>query len=360
MAVPDTDWDAGAARQQLEREIAAHVNEVRAARVAAALADAQRGTAKEVTAAALSLLEAPPPDLWPRLAALLDKAVARAGSALDAALEGYALAPEERCEAHAELSGAARRQLVGHAREAANTALSRVKDRFAEVFQRDDKGMPRTWQPGVDIPAATAAARRAAAALLAQLAVVRLQPAEGPDAREAAAAEAAVLRLAEETTSGGGGGGGSGPAFDLLAAAEWPGLPEGSAEVLLTPAQVRSVWRQFTSDSTFAVQQALATQVGAGRGSAGWAGCDGSWDWLACRRRVPPRQRRARRRLALPPAAGGQPRSAESRAAAVGHRRHRGAGLQRVPGRAVQPALAGAAAAALSLWQDGVSGGFCE
>lgn len=136
--------------------------------------------------------------------------------------------------------------------------------RFGEVFQRDEHGMPRTWQPSVDIAAVTASGRRAAALLLSQLCFVR----SGPTGPDTAAAEAAVLRLADDAAAGpgpgssaGGGGGmlrsrgvaGEASAFDLLSAAEWPGVAEG--DVLLAPGQARSIWRQFMSDSTFSVQQ---------------------------------------------------------------------------------------------------------
>lgn len=42
-------------------------------------------------------------------------------------------------------------------------------------------------------------------------------------------------------------------AFDMVAASEWPDLPADM--VLLTPAQCRMLWRQFSSDSVYAVQQ---------------------------------------------------------------------------------------------------------
>ena len=42
-------------------------------------------------------------------------------------------------------------------------------------------------------------------------------------------------------------------AFDMVAASEWPDLP--ADVVLLTPAQCRMLWRQFSSDSVYAVQQ---------------------------------------------------------------------------------------------------------
>lgn len=269
VVVPDTDWEAGPARVQLERDIAAHVHATRLEHVSEALAVAQKAAAKEVTAAAISLLEAPPTDLWPRLSKVVTKAAAKACVQLAAAVDGYGLSQEEQVEVEGKVGQAARQQMLVHAREAANTALSRVKDRFNEVFQRDEHGMPRTWQPSVDVTAVTASGRRAAAQLLSQLCFVR-SPGTGANTSAAtAAAEAAVLRLADDSAAGPGpgsnaaaaarrGGGSGAAAFDLLSAAEWPGV--GEDDVLLPPAQCRSIWRQFMSDSTFSVQQALATQ----------------------------------------------------------------------------------------------------
>lgn len=313
------------------------------------------GRSMEVHCWLLARCRGQPATLLPsnRTLQVVAKAAAKASAQLDAAVEGYDLAEDELEAAHTQagtravwpglaescpvmlvepeanaalltilpvvplLSGwqvaaAARQQLLVHSREAANTALSRVKDRcggiasfgpnqntlphfscpaetnvnnphpphspalvvrFAEVFQRDEQGMPRTWQPSVDIAAVTAAARRAAAQLLAQLCFVRSSEGGAAAAAGAAAGEAAVLRLADDVagTSGaaaGGSGrlgrsgsGGDASAFDLQSAAEWPaGVSE--EDVLLSPAQVRSIWRQFMSDSTFAVQQVRWVRAG--------------------------------------------------------------------------------------------------
>lgn len=45
----------------------------------------------------------------------------------------------------------------------------------------------------------------------------------------------------------------SGAGFDLVAASDWPDLP--AEVVLLSPAQCRTLWRQFSSDSIYAVRQ---------------------------------------------------------------------------------------------------------
>lgn len=47
--------------------------------------------------------------------------------------------------------------------------------------------------------------------------------------------------------------------FDIQSASEWPGIAE--ERLLLGPSKCRQLWRQFSSDSNYIVQQAQATQV---------------------------------------------------------------------------------------------------
>ncbi|GAB4820674.1 hypothetical protein N2152v2_007720 [Parachlorella kessleri] len=268
VAVPGTDWETAPAREQLEHEIAAHIQSVRLEAVGAALTAAQKAAGAAVSAGAVPLLETPPQDLWPRLAKVLARASHKTQEQLDVAVEGYGVEGSELEELHSRLAAAARAQLVSHAREAANTALSRIKDRFNEVFQRDEQGMPRTWAPSVDIPAVALEARRAAALLLSQLAAARL----GDQHKGRDPIEASILALARPVSAGGASdksgsapsaaaAAGNGGEFDVLSASEWPeGAAGGRGEVLLAPPQCRTVWRQFSSESTLAVQQAMATQ----------------------------------------------------------------------------------------------------
>ena len=71
----------------------------------------------------------------------------------------------------------------------------------------------------------------------------------------ALAADKAAALGAPEAAPGEATEGGEG--FDLVAAAEWPGVPEGA--VLLSPPQCRALWRQFASDSAYSVQQVPST-----------------------------------------------------------------------------------------------------
>ena len=147
-------------------------------------------------------------------------------------LEGYDVPEHDTCALFERLDAFARAKVEAAAREAANTALPRMKDRFndvrllatspheaaamlrrphcmyqavapgvssgccvssvpsagtpwrgqaccpeaadaAQVFSKDEAGMLRAWGPRANIPAVNQKAREAASQLLAQLAVLR-------------------------------------------------------------------------------------------------------------------------------------------------------------------------------------------
>lgn len=289
IVIPGTEWTAASTREALQRELAAHQAALRAEHVTAVLDQAKDSVESGVSAGAMPLLESPPVDLWPRLGAVVDRESKSAATVLAKALQGYGIDAAEEGELRSRVRSAAKLRLLANAKEAANTALPRLKDRFSETFQKDDQGMPRTWAPAVDIPGVAAESRRAAALLLSQLCVVRLgnlitnggssgAPATASKvlitptgtAKSVDLVDTAIMRLAEISSKTSGITAAAAAAasitaaskasaeFDLISASEWPGVAK--EDVLLTPAQARTVWRQFSSDVALSVQQAVATQ----------------------------------------------------------------------------------------------------
>jgi protein SEY1 len=290
IVIPGVEWTAASARESLQRELAAHQAALRAEHVAAVLDKARETVENGVSAGAMPLLESPPVDLWPRLAAVVDRESKAASTVLAKALQGYGIDAAEEGELRSRVRASGKGRLLANAKEAANTALPRLKDRFSETFQKDDQGMPRTWAPAVDIPAVAAESKRAAALLLSQLCTVRLGSSTSGGGSSAPATaskvlitptgtaksvdvvDTAIMRLAEFSSSKTSGltaaaaaaaaaktsGSHAATEFDLISASEWPGVAK--EDVLLTPAQARTVWRQFSSDIALSVQQAVATQ----------------------------------------------------------------------------------------------------
>ncbi|KAK9824432.1 hypothetical protein WJX72_010204 [[Myrmecia] bisecta] len=252
------DWDTQAAQHEMVQSIDAYIEGLKQAKVAEVQRLAERCLADALAGPAISLLDHAPADLWPRLGKLLASAAAKAEQVVSEGLVGYDLSEEEQYALATQLDSFANGKLEGHVQEAAHTALSRMKDKFTEVFSRDEKGMPRAWGPRANIPAVTQRARLASAKVLAQLAILRI----GAPQELGEAVDRAVLGLAAdkgpEEASSSAAEIGDAAEFDIMSASEWPQAP--AASVLLTPSQCRTLWRQFASDANYTVQQAMATQ----------------------------------------------------------------------------------------------------
>ena len=246
-------WDASTARAALTADVDIYVGRLTADGAAAAEADACARLRDALVAPAAALLDAAPPDMWPRLARLLTAAAASAADRARRGVEGYGLPAGDVDALASRVVSAGRAVLLGRAREAAATALPRAKERFADTFSRDAAGLPRQWGADADVAGAAATARAAAARLLAALAVSRLDGPTGPVAEDGAdVVDAAVAALAT---------GGAPPAdVDASSATEWPPSCVPPDTVLLTPPTLRASWRALAADSAVAVQQALAAR----------------------------------------------------------------------------------------------------
>jgi len=148
------------------------------------------------------------------------------------------------------------------AREEAGKVLIRMKERFSIVFSHDNESMPRLWNGKVDIRAITKDARSASLKLLAVMAALRLD--EQPDNIEATLSSALTDGIG---TTGSLLEGSSSSSVNPLASNTWEGV--SPSDVLITPVQCKSLWRQFKSETEFTVGQALAAQE-ANRRSESW------------------------------------------------------------------------------------------
>lgn len=166
-------WDVGTAAAAFASDVDVAIAAATERHVADTLTEASRSMVNALSGPTLAILDAPPDDMWPRLHTLFARGIERATQRVVDAIEGYDVPPARVQAATASLQRTAQAKLETHVREAANTALSRLRDRFNERFARDERGVPRAWGPRVNIPQLAAAARAASGRLLAQLAVVR-------------------------------------------------------------------------------------------------------------------------------------------------------------------------------------------
>eukprot|EP00227_Mantoniella_beaufortii_P017470 CAMPEP_0197578866 /NCGR_PEP_ID=MMETSP1326-20131121/2974_1 /TAXON_ID=1155430 /ORGANISM="Genus nov. species nov., Strain RCC2288" /LENGTH=959 /DNA_ID=CAMNT_0043142149 /DNA_START=252 /DNA_END=3131 /DNA_ORIENTATION=+ len=313
---------AADATAAFEKEATAAVSAERKERLAEATHTAERAMERGVGAAVMGLLEDAPADLWDRLNALLASSAKKHCAQLSLALAGFELAETETVKHGAAMSRRVREVVESKARDSAVGALAAMKTAFARVFSKDSKGLPRTWKVSDDVAAINRRAQREALRVLGLLTVMRLKGKEGGSGgggggaeeedddewTEAAAAsqeaiDAALATFVPEpppTAAEGGAESEAGaegvegaanttnttatpakpsapktPAKTPFKAAaggpivvefptEWEG--ESDAAVMISPAECRSVWRQFEADTAYAVSQALAAREAVSRG----------------------------------------------------------------------------------------------
>ncbi|GFR42392.1 hypothetical protein Agub_g3264, partial [Astrephomene gubernaculifera] len=282
-------WDGSAELAALCEALDAHLTRVRGEHMSQAVTRVEKQLGALLSGPVMGLLEVCAPGMWGRLHGVCREAATAAERNLMQALEGFDLSGSESESLSERLRARARSSMEGHVREAALTRLSRMKDRFQEVFSLDENRAPRMWGPRDDIPAIAQQARVAAASVLSQLAVMRPPPEEGRQG-QADLVEAAVMQLARtspapaststshqhdsadsdrcsSSASASTAAGWSsasiaatpgGMPVDMLSAAAWPGVEESC--VLLHPHDVRTTWREFLSYSNVLVQQAQSAQ----------------------------------------------------------------------------------------------------
>lgn len=117
----------------------------------------------------------------------------------------------------------------------------------------DANKLPRTWTPRDDISEISQAARLAGSEVLAQLAILQ---SEG-ETVAGEEVEKAIRAMAKKDLQEGMGGSSNSEnldgAFSVVGIVEWPNLC--AAKVLLSPQEVRSVWRRFMSDTKIQITQ---------------------------------------------------------------------------------------------------------
>jgi protein SEY1 len=220
-------------------------------RVSTVVSDAKNELSRLLSGPMMGLLERMPDQLWARLHQLCDHASIEVVERLNRDLKGLdVLELEQRMVAYG------RERLEAHVRNAVSTRSSRMKDRFSDVFDLDECGIPRTRSVHDDVMQIAQRARLAAANVLAQLAILRRMNGNASDDTEAVSQlERTVLRLARPDT-------GNMDVDDMSTSTTWPSIDPtiDPTIVLLQPRDVWNSWVEFLPASNVMVQRARATQ----------------------------------------------------------------------------------------------------
>ncbi|KZV51416.1 hypothetical protein F511_20580 [Dorcoceras hygrometricum] len=248
--INQANWDSSRVREKLQRDIDAHIAEVRAAKLSELTSKYETKLNEALSGPIESLLEGASDDTWPAIRKLLRRETETAVTEFSSALSGFEMDDVTKSKKLSKLEDHARGIVEAKAREEAGRVLIRMKERFLKLFSQDSDSMPRVWTGKEDIRAITKTARSSSLKLLSVMAAIRLD--DDADAIE----NTLSLALVEPPKSGTSTN--RSISGDPLASSTWEEVP--SSKTLLTPVQCKSLWRQFTNETEYTVTQAFAAQ----------------------------------------------------------------------------------------------------
>ncbi|KAK2653229.1 hypothetical protein Ddye_013085 [Dipteronia dyeriana] len=249
VTVEIANWDTSKVRDKLQRDIDAHIESVRAAKLSELTSSFESKLNEALSGPVEALLDGASSETWPAIRKLHQRETEAAVSGLSDALSGFDMDEETKQKMLASLENYARGVVEGKAKEEAGRVLIRMKERFTMLFSHDSDSMPRVWTGKEDIRAITKTARSASLKLLSVMAALRLE--EEVDNIEKTLS-AALVDASGTTTDK------SITKFDPLASSTWEQVP--SSKTLITPVQCKSLWRQFKTETEYSVTQAISAQ----------------------------------------------------------------------------------------------------
>ncbi|XP_043807746.1 protein ROOT HAIR DEFECTIVE 3 homolog 2 isoform X3 [Manihot esculenta] len=252
-SIRQVEWDASKVREKLRHDIEAHASSVRNLKLSVMINKYEKQLTDALTEPVESLFEAGGKDTWASIRKLLEHEMELAVSGLTADFVSFELDKATIDKVVQNMREYARNIVEKKAREEAGKVLIRMKDRFSAVFNHDNDSMPRVWTGKEDIRAITKEARAASLKLLSVMAVIRLD--EKPDKIESALFSSLVdgtvaVSSCQDRSVG--------PTSDLLASSTWQEV--SPKDTLITPVQCKSLWRQFKTETEYAVTQAISIQ----------------------------------------------------------------------------------------------------
>ncbi|GMY34577.1 protein ROOT HAIR DEFECTIVE 3-like [Fagus crenata] len=249
--IEQANWDTSKVRDKLRRDIDAHIDAVRAAKLGELTSLYEAKLKEALSAPVEALLDGASTETWPAIRKLLRRETEAAVSGLSGALSGFDLDELTKDKMLTSIEDYARGVVEGKAREEAGRVLIRMKDRFSTLFSHDSDSMPRVWTGKEDIRAITKTARSASLKLLSVMAVTRMDDDDNDNIEStlsSALVESTNVAVKDRSIT----------SFDPLASSTWEEVPP--SKTLITPVQCKSLWRQFKAETEYTVSQAIAAQ----------------------------------------------------------------------------------------------------
>ncbi|KAE9594819.1 hypothetical protein Lal_00013300 [Lupinus albus] len=252
-AVRQAIWGDSKVRDKLRRDIDSHASSVRCEKLARITTNFEKQLAKALAEPVESLFEAGGKDTWLSIRKLLTRETDAAVSEFLTSIACFELDKETVERMQQSLKDYARKLVESKAREEAGNVLILMKDKFSTVFNHDNESLPRVWTGKEDIRAITRDARFSSLKLLSDMAAVRLE--EKPDLIESILRSSLLDRTVAATSSQYAIREAS---VDPLASSTWDEV--SPQDILITPMQCKSLWRQFQGETEYTVTQAISAQ----------------------------------------------------------------------------------------------------
>ncbi|VAI13205.1 unnamed protein product [Triticum turgidum subsp. durum] len=248
--IKQADWDYSKILEKVRRDIEDHALSVRESKLTELTNHAKEKLRKALVEPVESLFDAAGQTTWASIESLYKRETQAILPEVFKALSGFEMGSEFSEEMVSKLRDYGQSIVENKAKEEASKILMHMKERFTVVFSHDKDSMPRTWTGKEDVRAIAKEARSAALKLLSVLAVIRWD--DKPDRIE----NILISKLLDGSVASKSSSASSG---DPLASTSWEEVHP--KHTLITPAQCKSVWKQFQSETEFTITQAVSTQV---------------------------------------------------------------------------------------------------
>lgn len=249
VAIKQVDWNATKIREKLRRDIEVHANFLRCAKISELKTDFEKKLTEALATPIESLFDTAGGDTWASIRNLYRRETENAVCGLSTSLSGFELDELTLESLLTDLRNYARSMVEKKAREEAGKVLIRMKDRFSTVFSHDNDFMPRVWTGKEDIKAITKDARAAALKTLSVLAAIRLD--EKTDHIENVLYSSFLDHPVSKARS-------IEASTDPLSSNAWDEVKLN--DMMISPVQCKSIWRQFIAETEYTVTQAISAQ----------------------------------------------------------------------------------------------------
>uniref|UniRef100_A0ACD6A273 Uncharacterized protein n=1 Tax=Avena sativa TaxID=4498 RepID=A0ACD6A273_AVESA len=255
--IKQADWDYSKMLEKVRRDIEDHAVSMRERKLSELTSRAKEKLRKTLVDPVESLFDAASQTTWESIRNLYKRETEAILPEFLNSLSGFEMESAVSEGMVSKLRDYARSIVENKAKEEANKVLMHMKERFTTVFSHDKDSMPRVWTGKEDVRAIARDARSSALKLMSVLAVIRWD--DKPDRIENILTSTLLDSPVESKSSS--------ASSDPLASTTWEEVHP--MHTLVTPAQCKSLWKQFKSETEFTITQAVTTQQAHRRANGG-------------------------------------------------------------------------------------------